>query len=561
MGKQRSKKVTVTIIVVCCIMYLVMQLCMMIFTSRVEPLHIGSLEVPSQTICGVFSLMQVVINIILVLLAGKSGFKTARLILAVNFVWMLMVVLIKKIGSALPGLAIVCVNFFIVYLLHQVLEKLKANENTLDKMAHTDSLTSLPNRRAFNQAMQRYISEQNKFAVAFVDIDNFKNINDTMGHDYGNQVLIEISRRWNSILGEKHFLARLGGDEFALIISGYNESGDVKALVERYQYCLKEKFLINGKDFYITASIGVSFYPDNSTDSSILLRYADTAMYNAKSEGKHQICLFNQAQMEMVNADVEGENFLKNAVNSQRFQVVYQPLFNARTDRLSGYETLVRFKGENDELIPPYEYIRIAEKLNYISYIDKWVMEKSMQKMKPAVELDPNVKVSVNVSVAFLLSSDFLRTVKKALAETEFPAQNLVVEVTENLFISSIEVAKEVLTALKSLGVKIALDDFGTGFASLSYLHKLPIDVLKIDKVFIDTLNDEGETDEFIRAIVSMGHLLGCKIIAERVETQSQMNKLKEYDCDVLQGYLLGKPMSFEDAFEICRKQAEKDNK
>ena len=135
------------------------------------------------------------------------------------------------------------------------------------------------------------------------------------------------------------------------------------------------------------------------------------------------------------------------------------------------------------------------------------------------------------------------------------------VEVTENLFISSIEVAKEVLTALKSLGVKIALDDFGTGFASLSYLHKLPIDVLKIDKVFIDTLNDEGETDEFIRAIVSMGHLLGCKIIAEGVETESQMNKLKEYDCDVLQGYLLGKPMSFEDAFEICRKQAEKDNK
>ncbi len=561
MGKQRSKRVNFAIIVICCIMYLLMQMCMIIFTSRVEPLYIGSLEVPSQTICGVFSLMQVVINIILVLLAGKSGFKTARLILAVNFVWMLMVVLIKQIGSAIPGLAIVCVNFFIVYLLHQVLEKLKANENTLDKMAHTDSLTSLPNRRAFNQAMQRYISEQNKFAVAFVDIDNFKNINDTMGHDYGNQVLIEISRRWNSILGEKHFLARLGGDEFALIISGYNESGDVKALVERYQYCLKEKFLINGKDFYITASIGVSFYPDNSTDSSILLRYADTAMYNAKSEGKHQICLFNQAQMEMVNADVEGENFLKNAVNSQRFQVVYQPLFNARTDRLSGYETLVRFKGENDELIPPYEYIRIAEKLNYISYIDKWVMEKSMQKMKPAVELDPNVKVSVNVSVAFLLSSDFLRTVKKALAETEFPAQNLVVEVTENLFISSIEVAKEVLTALKSLGVKIALDDFGTGFASLSYLHKLPIDVLKIDKAFVDTLNAEGENDEFIRAIVSMGHLLGCKIIAEGVETESQMNKLKEYDCDVLQGYLLGKPMSFEDAFEICRKQAEKDNK
>lgn len=558
MGKQRSKKAVFAIIVISCIMYLLMQICMMAFSSRQEPIVIGSYIIPAQTVCGVFSLMQVVINIVLVLLTGKAGFKTARAILVINFVWMLLVVIIKKVGSALPGLAIVVVNFFIVFLLHKVLERLKANEQELDRMAHSDSLTSLPNRRAFNIAMRKYIEEDNKFAVAFVDIDNFKNINDTMGHDYGNQVLIEIARRWNGVLGDKHFLARLGGDEFALIISGYENSEDVKALVERYQYCLKEKFLINGKDFYITASMGVSFYPDNSTDSSILLRYADTAMYNAKSEGKHQICLFNQAQMEMMNADVEGENFVKNAVNAQRFQVVYQPLFNACTGRLSGYETLIRFKGENEELIPPYEYIRIAEKLNYISYIDKWVMEKSMQKMKPAVDLDPNVLVSVNVSVAFLLSSDFLRTVKKTLAETGFPAQNLVVEVTENLFISSIEVAKEVLTALKSFGVKIALDDFGTGFASLSYLHRLPIDVLKIDKAFIDTLNDEGETDEFIRAIISMGHLLGCKIIAEGVETQSQMDKLKDYKCDVLQGYLLGRPMSFEDAFEICRAQAEK---
>ena len=152
-----------------------------------------------------------------------------------------------------------------------------------------------------------------------------------------------------------------------------------------------------------------------------------------------------------------------------------------------------------------------------------------------------------------MLSSDFLRTVKKALAETGFPPKNLVIEVTENLFISSVEVAKEVLSALKSLGINIALDDFGTGYASLSYLHKLPIDVLKIDKTFIDTLNEENGNDEFIQAIISMGHLLGCLIIAEGVETQSQLQKLKSYDCDVIQGFLLGKPMSYEDAFEICK--------
>ncbi len=179
-------------------------------------------------------------------------------------------------------------------------------------------------------------------------------------------------------------------------------------------------------------------------------------------------------------------------------------------------------------------------------------MEKTMVRMKPAVEMHPDLLVSVNVSVAFLLSSDFLRTVKKSLAATGFPAQNLVVEVTENLFISSIEVATEVLTALKALGVRIALDDFGTGFASLSYLHKLPIDVLKIDKAFIDTLNGD-DNDEFVRAIISMGHLLNCKIVAEGVETQRQLEKLKDYNCDAIQGFLLAKPMSFEDAFEICK--------
>lgn len=551
MGKQRSRSANLTTIIICCIMYLLMQVCMIIFTSRQEPVFIGSLVVPSQTLCGVFSMMQVVINIMLVLLAGSAGFKTARVIIGINLIWMLLVVVLKQQGSALPGLAIVLVNLLVVMTLHHAIEQLRENEKKLDLMAHTDSLTSLPNRRAFNQAIKDYIEQKNKFAVAFIDIDNFKNINDTMGHDYGNQVLIEIARRWNSILGEKHFLARLGGDEFALIISGYDDSSDAKALVERYQYCLKEKFLINGKDFYITASIGVSFYPDHAADSSILLRYADTAMYNAKSEGKHQICLFSQTQMDIMNADVEGENFVKNAVNMQRFQIVYQPLFRAESQKLSGYETLIRFKGENDELIQPYEYIRIAEKLNYISYIDKWVMEKSTEMMVDAVKKNEDVLVSVNVSVAFLLSSDFLRTVKAILKSTGFPPQNLVVEVTENLFISSIEVAKEVLNALKTLGVKIALDDFGTGFASLSYLHKLPIDVLKIDKTFIDTLNGD-ENDEFVRAIISMGHLLNCKIIAEGVETQRQLEKLREYGCDVLQGFLLAKPMSFDDALKLA---------
>lgn len=292
----RNRKSSNVIIVLCVLIYILMQACMIMFSGREEPVILGSYVIPSQSLCGVFSCFQVVICIVLVLLAGEKGFKTAIVILILNFLWMFLVVIIKRLGSALPALPIVLISFSIVMLLRYGLKRIRENEQKLDRMAHSDSLTSLPNRRAFNQAITEYIENGEKFAVAFIDIDNFKNINDTMGHDYGNHVLVEIARRWNSILGDKHFLARLGGDEFALIISGYTNSDEVKPLVERYQYCLKEKFLINNKDFYITASIGVSFYPDNSTDSSMLLRYADTAMYNAKSEGKHQICLFNHKQ-------------------------------------------------------------------------------------------------------------------------------------------------------------------------------------------------------------------------------------------------------------------------
>lgn len=552
MEKQKNKKYQGVVVAICVTIYILLQVCVVIFNSMKQPVVIGDFHIPAQSFCGIFSIMQMAVNVIMVIMADKKGWHAAALTIAINFIWMFIVVGVKRDGTALPSLPILVVNICVVYILYKGLTKIREKELALDKMAHTDSLTSLPNRRAFNLAIQRYIEKGDKFAVAFLDIDNFKNINDTMGHDYGNNVLVEISKRWKSIICDDHFLARLGGDEFSLIVSGYSDSSEVKALVERYQYCLREKFLINGKDFYITASIGVSFFPDHATDSSLLLRYADTAMYRAKSEGKHQICLFSQAQMEMMNADVEGENFVKNAVNAQRFQTVFQPLFDAKTAKLKGFETLIRFKGENDELIQPYEYIRIAEKLNYISYIDNWVMERSMKLMKNAVETNRNILVSVNVSVAFLLSSNFVSIVKSALKSTGFPAANLVVEVTENLFISSIEVATEVLFKLKELGIKIALDDFGTGFASLSYLHSLPIDILKIDKSFVDSLNDDKD-DGFITAIISMGHMLDCSIVAEGVETQAQYDKLKKYGCDIIQGFLLGKPTSYENAMEICK--------
>ena len=241
MGKNQNKKYESAVVAIGVIIYILLQVCVIIFNKMKEPVVFGGLHIPAQSFCGMFSIVQMAVNIIMVVMAGKKGWRAAAVTITINFIWMFFIVGLKQDGTALPSLPILLVNIAVVYILYKGLTKIKDNELALDRMAHSDSLTSLPNRRAFNLAIQKFIEKGEKFAVAFIDIDNFKNINDTMGHDYGNNVLVEISKRWNSILGDKHFLARLGGDEFSLIVSGYSDFEYMKAAIQNsaVDYLLK----------------------------------------------------------------------------------------------------------------------------------------------------------------------------------------------------------------------------------------------------------------------------------------------------------------------------------
>jgi polar amino acid transport system substrate-binding protein len=363
-------------------------------------------------------------------------------------------------------------------------------------------------------------------------------------------MLVEISRRWNSVRQENDFLSRIGGDEFAFIITGFGDVDEVSARAERYLYCFRDRFVINDRNFYNTASMGVALYPDNAQDFTHLLSYADTAMYKAKEKGKHRLCLFRKSQTDAVIENVNKEDFIRKAVQDERFKLMFQPQYSDCGNKLRGFEALIRILSEEGDILPPAEYIRLAEKLNIITDIDRWVMKNAPKTFKPALEVNSDLKLSINVSVSYLLDDFFLTDLEKFINDADVSPANIEIEITESLFISSFEQANKVLHSLRDMGVSVALDDFGTGYSSLSYLNSMPIDTLKIDKCFIDGLDDSKER-EFVKEIIKIGHLLNFKIVSEGVEYNEQMESLDSFGCDIIQGYLLGRPETMEKAMDL----------
>lgn len=512
-------------------------------------IKIGKAEIKTDGLCGTFAALQTLINVSMVLYCKKKGFIATVLLYSLNITYLLISILFINRWSVLPGIMSSLSALITIFVLKSCLNKIEADENKMRELAGSDSLTQLPNRRNLHVTLDKLLREKKLFALVFIDLDNFKNINDTMGHDYGDEVLCEITRRWNSIKGENDYIARLGGDEFAMIITDFNDKKSVETKAERYLFCFRDKFVINSKNFYISASMGVSFFPDDSDDKTKLLRYSDTAMYMAKQKGKHRVCVFNSEHMETVKEDVESENYLRKSVQTENYELVFQPQYIVKEKRLRGFETLVRFR-DGDKLLAPYRFIRLAEKLNIVTDIDRWVLKNAMLKFKPAFEINPSLKLSVNISVAYLFDDLFISDMQEFLSLSGVSASNIEVEITETLFISSSEKASEILSNLRSMGITIALDDFGTGYASLSYLTSLPIDVLKIDKSFIDKLPDDAKGNEFVGAIIYMGHLLNMEVIAEGVEQEVQYNMLSKFSCDTIQGYYLGKPEDYDKALD-----------
>lgn len=425
---------------------------------------------------------------------------------------------------------------------------LKESERKIKHMAYYDYITELPNRMLFLNSLKEAIAiakmNCTNVIVICLDLDNFKSVNDTLGHAIGDALLIETSERLLGFINKKGTVARLSGDEFALFIENVKQESNVIPILERIKSILKEPFWINENLINLTASIGVSIYPDNGESAEELINNADTAMYRAKQSGKNGYRFFSIKMKENILRRINIELLLKKALINNEFLLYYQPQYYTETGRIRGFEALIRWNSPEIGFLNPIEFIPIAEESGLIIEIGEWVLNTASRVCKKFQKrCNCELIMAVNISPIQLKQKGFQNMVLKVIESSGLKPTNLELEVTENILIDSYDNVAHVLRSLNEHGVGIALDDFGTGYSSLSYLRKLPINLLKIDKAFIQEIGLLNPYNELTESIISLVHKLNIKTMAEGVETLEQLNYLIKAKCDLIQGFYLGKPV------------------
>ncbi len=423
------------------------------------------------------------------------------------------------------------------------------DRNVLERMAYTDPLTGLPNRHGLGRFFEESFPAVSGGAVLFIDLDRFKAINDTLGHDIGDLLLQEVAGRLLACIGDKQSVFRLGGDEF-LIASTEGGEDSSHALAKHILQEVKKAYKIEDNELYITASIGISLAPEHGVDRSSLMKAADTAMYNSKGTGKNKYCLFNEEMGRNLVRKLELERDLRKALHQQEFRVVYQPKWDSVSDRMVGMESLLRWDHPRLGTIAPKEFIPISEETGVIVPITHWMLkEVCLQNQIWQQQGLVRLAVSVNLSIRLFESQTLLDMVKEALEVSGMEAQYLELEITESVAMQDVEDTSAQLRSLRQLGIRIALDDFGTGYSSLGSLDEVPVDTLKIDQSFIRRY-ELSSKQAIISSIIAIASNLNLEVIAEGVETEQQMEFLKSRGCHVMQGFYYGKPMP---AVEISR--------
>jgi diguanylate cyclase (GGDEF)-like protein/PAS domain S-box-containing protein len=429
----------------------------------------------------------------------------------------------------------------------------KRMEQRLHELARTDHLTTLPNRflldERFAGGLAQARREGSMLAMLMIDIDRFKNINDTLGHTMGDALLKLVGSKLKSCIRECDTLARWGGDEFVLLLPGLQDSATAVTVAQRCLSALKEPFAIDGQALHITASVGISVSPNASAEAETLLKNADTAMYKAKARGGDCFIMYSAEMSAGARSRLSMENALFHAIDRNELLLHYQPLISAKTGRLAGVEALLRWQHPDHGLVSPGQFIPIAEETGLIDAIGEWVLRTACTQMNAWYGSGlPRIPVSVNLSSRQFRQDTLAKTIKAVLAETGFSPQNLELELTESLLMDDSGRSKAILAELKALGVSIALDDFGTGYSSLSYLKGFQLDTLKIDRTFIAEITTSEATASIVRATIGLAKGLQLKTVAEGVETRAQADFLVKQGCDVLQGFLFARPME-PDAF------------
>jgi diguanylate cyclase (GGDEF)-like protein len=453
--------------------------------------------------------------------------------------------------------------------------RLRAGQRILqlqDKLihdAHHDPLTQLPNRKLFLERLSHCIrrsrqSNEYKFAVLFVDLDRFKNVNDTYGHAAGDQLIVEVSKRLRSSIRQdssgldsadttvprrpsgEDSLARLGGDEFTILLEDIRDTSDAIRVAERIQKNFATTFSIAGHDFLSSASIGIAVSASGYSAAQDMLRDADTAMYRAKSLGKSRYEICDPAMHRAAVSRLNLENDLRKAIEGDELRVHYQPIVSLQDLRIVGFEALVRWQRPDSELTMPGEFVNVAEETGLILPIGDWVLREACRQIHDWHAQFPSVppfSLAVNVSAKQFADPGLVSRVDQILRETSLEPSSLKLELTESIAMKEVELTAEVLNTLKAIGVRLSIDDFGTGYSSLSYLNRFRFDTLKIDRSFISQMGQSAESRKIVQSIISLAHNIGMQVVAEGVETADQSNKLESWSCEYAQGYLFSKPI------------------
>ena len=434
----------------------------------------------------------------------------------------------------------------------KIQEELLKQKDVLQYHANYDSLTKLPNRFLFQnrlkEALPRAKRNNKSLALFFIDLDHFKEINDTLGHEMGDEVLKEVSKRLKSVIREVDTLARLGGDEFTIILEDITQKSDISAVAQKIVHVLSSVMIIDEHELYVSSSIGISVFPDDATTTKDLIRYADAAMYRAKENGRNNFQYYSKDMLELASQKLEIESDLHTGLKENHFIVYYQPQMDGKQNRFLGMEALVRWKHPKKGLLFPRQFMQIAIETNLIIELDKYVMRTAMFQFSSWYKqgLNPGI-LALNISMKQLYEKNFLDEFTQMLEETQCQAKWIEIEITENQMMQDPDKIIQILEKLKKLGIGLTIDDFGVGYTSLNHLKNLPISKIKIDRSFINNIPEDKKDVSIVKSIISLAENLDLDVIAEGISNKIQKDFIIEQGCSMMQGYYYSKALSSTD--------------
>lgn len=509
----------------------------------------GEMKLPATSFLGIIQAVMGLLCIIMVSIDYKMGRIMALVFMLGSVFFMFMNIIKTGDMSSLPGIYNSIITIVSVMIISNGLSK-------ADKRAVTDYLTGLRNRRGLVTLIDKSIKDKKSFSVVYFELENFRTINDNLGHKYGDVALKTVASKLSEFENEDNvYVSRIGGAEFAAVVFG---SIDPKNFAEKVIEKIGTNITnTNDMDIRLSLSVysGICSYPGDANNADDILKYADIAVYNARmARSKNRICFFDKEMKEKLFRQIELERIVRDSLTHDYFYLVYQPQYDINSKKLRGFETLLRLKTPDGTSVSPGEFIPVVEKSELIMKVDSYVIRRALKEAKSMVDAaGSSIVISINVSAKNISSHGFVSEIRGGLEESGFPPQCLEIEITEYSFAEDDITTTENLTELRSLGVQIALDDFGTGYTSLSQVMRLPVNLLKIDKSLIDDIEHNQVNRDFVDAIIYMGHLMNCDVISEGVESDKQLGLLKDHECDYVQGFVWGKPMEYEKALELCK--------